>query len=82
MKDAKPIFDLATRYRLEVRGRVDVDWLQSFHGSAEIIVVGAGQLGDITVLDVTSDQSGIVGLVRRLHGLGITIQQFQIMQSS
>jgi len=31
------------------------------------------------VLHVHTDQSGIVGLVRRLHGLGITIQQFQII---
>jgi hypothetical protein len=33
-------------------------------------------MGDITVLNVHTDQSGIVGLVRRLHGLGMTIQQF------
>ena len=82
MKYAKPIFDPATHYRIEVRGRVDVEWLQDFHGSAKIIVDEVGCLDDITVLDVNTDQSGIVGLVRRLHGLGMTIQQLQIIQSS
>ena len=81
MNDAKPIFDPATHYRIEVRGRVDVEWLQSFHSSAEIIDDETKQLEDITVLDVRTDQAGIVGLVRRLHGLGITIQQLQVIQA-
>ena len=80
MKNAQPIFDPATHYRIEVRGRVDVEWLQSFDGSAEIIVDETRQMEDITVLNVHTDQAGIVGLVRRLHGLGMTIQQFQIIQ--
>jgi hypothetical protein len=36
---------------------------------------------DITVLTMHTDQSGIVGLVRRLHGLGMTILQLQIVLS-
>jgi hypothetical protein len=36
---------------------------------------------DITVLKVHTDQSGMVGLVRRLHGLGMTILQLQIVLS-
>ncbi len=76
------MFDTATHYRIEVRGRVDVDWLQSFDSSAKVIADETSQLEDITVLDVNTDQSGIVGLVRRLHGLGMTIQRFQIIQSS
>ncbi len=79
MKNTHPIFDLATRYRLEVRGRVDVEWLQSFDGSAEISVDQTRQMEDITLIDVHTDQSGIVGLVRRLHGLGMTILQLQII---
>jgi hypothetical protein len=79
MNNAKPIFDRATHYRIEIRGRVDVEWLQGFSSPAEIIVAGAGQADDVTVLDVKTDQAGIVGLVRRLHGLGMTIQQFRIM---
>ncbi len=81
LNNAQPIFDPATHYRIEVRGRVDVDWLQSFDSSAEINVYETRQMEDITVLDVNTDQSGIVGLVRRLHGLGMTILQFQIVSN-
>lgn len=79
MNNAGPIFDPATHYRIEVRGRVDVEWLQSFDSSAEISVDETGQKEEITVLNVHTDQSGIVGLVRRLHGLGMTILQLQII---
>src|SRR5262245_46352293 len=79
MNNAQPIFDSATHYRIEVQGRVDVEWLQSFDSSAEIIVDAIRQMEAITVLDMHTDQSGIVGLVRRLHGVGITILQFQIV---
>jgi hypothetical protein len=76
---AQPLFDSATHYRIEVQGRVDVEWLQRFDSSAEIIVDATRQMEDITVLDMHTDQSGIVGLVRRLHGLGMTILQLQII---
>jgi hypothetical protein len=75
----QPIFDPATHYRVDVQGPVDVEWLQSFDGSAEISVDETGQMEDITVLNVHTDQAGIVGLVRRLHGLGMTILQIQIV---
>ena len=79
MNNAQPIFDSATYYHIEVRGRVDVDWLQSFDSSAEISVDETRQMEDITVLTMHTDQSGMVGLVRRLHGLGMTILQLQIL---
>ena len=79
MNNEQPIFDSATHYRIEVRGRVDVEWLQSFDGSAEISVDETRQMEDITVLKMHTDQAGIVGLVRRLHGLGMTILQLQIV---
>ena len=79
MNNAQPLFDPATRYRIEVRGRVDVEWLQSFDSSVEINVDETRQMEEFTVLNVHTDQSGIVGLVRRLHGLGMTILQVQIV---
>ena len=79
MHNVQPLFDPATPYRIDVRGRVDVDWLQSFDGSAEISVDETRQLETITVLHVHTDQAGIVGLVRRLHGLGMTILQLQVV---
>jgi hypothetical protein len=80
MKNAQPLFDSATHYRIELQGPVDVEWLQSFDSSVEITVDEARQMEEVTVLNVHTDQSGIVGLVRRLHGLGMTIQQFQIIR--
>ena len=79
MNKAQPLFDPATHYRIEVRGRVNAEWLQSFDSSVEIIFEESGQMEDITVLDIHADQAGIVGLVRRLHGLGMTIQQFRVI---
>ncbi len=79
MNDAQPLFDSTTHYRIEVRGRVDVEWLQSFDSSVEILLDEAREMEETTVLSVHTDQSGIVGLVRRLHGLGMTIQQLEIV---
>ena len=80
MKNTTPIFDPATHYRIELHGHIDVEWLQCFDSSTEISIDETGKMEeDVTVLNVHTDQSGIVGLVRRLHGLGITIQQLQIV---
>jgi hypothetical protein len=58
---------------------VDPEWLQSFDSSTEILVDGTAQTEDSTVFKVHTDQSGIVGLLRRLHGLGLTILQLQLI---
>jgi len=79
MNNTNPMFDPATHYQIEVRGPVDVEWLQRFDSSAEITIDTTGQMGDLNVLNVYADQAGMVGLVRRLHGLGITILQLQIV---
>ena len=79
MNNVQPIFNSSTHYRIEVRGQVDTEWLQSFDSSAEISVDETQHMEDITVLKMHTDQSGIVGLVRRLHGLGMTILQLQIV---
>ena len=81
MNDAQPLFDSATHYRIELQGRVDVDWLQNFDCSAHISVAETGQMENLRLLDVHTDQSGMVGLVRRLHGLGITILRVQVVLS-
>ena len=80
MKNPQPIFDPATHYRIEMQGQVDVKWLKRFDSSAEIIVDKSKMTENTIVLDVNTDQAGIVGLVRRLHGLGITILQVQVVK--
>ena len=79
MDNAEPIFDPGAHYRIEVQGRVDVEWLQSFGGSAESIVDEFTQMEENKVLYINADQSAIAGLVRRLHGRGLTILQFQMI---
>jgi hypothetical protein len=80
MKNPQPIFDPATHYRIEMQGQVDVKWLKRFDSSAEIIDDKSKITENTIVLDVNTDQAGIVGLVRRLHGLGITILQVQVVK--
>ncbi len=79
MKNCQPLFNSGTHYQIEVQGRVDVEWLQSFDCTADIMIDETGQNEDITILKVQTDQSGLVGLLRKLHGLGMTIQQLQII---
>lgn len=79
MNNAKPIFDPDTQYRITIQGRVDADWLNSFDSGMKISLVQAALEEEITMLDVVTDQSGIVGLVRRLHGLGLTILELQVL---
>ena len=79
MKNTQPIFNSATRYQIELQGQVDVEWLQSFDDHVEIIIDEANRMDNTCVLEVHTDQSGIVGLVRRMHGLGMTILQVQII---
>jgi len=73
------MFDPATLYEIEVRGQVDVGWLLSFDSSVELIADASRQREGLTVLTVITDQSGVVGLLRILHGLGVTILQLRIM---
>ncbi len=62
-----------------MRGRVNGEWLQGFDSSADSKDCETRQMEDITVLNVKTDQAGMVGVVRRLHGLGITILQLEIV---
>jgi hypothetical protein len=79
MDHAQPIFDLATGYLIEVGGRIDVEWLQSFVDSTEIVNDERAKLKDRTSINVHTDQSGVVGLIRRFHGLGLTILKVELV---
>ena len=70
MKNMQPIFDPTTHYQIELKGRVDEEWLQSFNSSLEISADASKQQEDATVLIVSTDQAGMIGLLRSLHGLG------------
>ncbi len=60
-------------YRIKVQGPVDahiVDWLGpvTIHSTEK-----AGDESVTTLLGIVADQAGIVGLIRRLHGMGVIL---------
>jgi hypothetical protein len=60
-------------YEITVRSEIDVSWLTSF-GEVDIqteIIAGGGHQS--TLLKIVTDQAGLVGLIRRLHGLGVVL---------
>jgi hypothetical protein len=65
------------RYEIKIHGQADASWLGWF-GEAE---VHAEMLVDdnlvTTFSDVVLDQAGLVGLIRRLHGLGVVLMSIR-----
>jgi hypothetical protein len=60
-------------YEITVRGEIDVSWLTGFGEvdvQTEIIAGGEHQS---KLFKIVMDQAGLVGLIRRLHGLGIVL---------
>ena len=60
-------------YEIKVFGQLEGSWLGSF-GEAETHTEILGDKSKVTTIsNVIMDQAGLVGLVRRLHGLGIVL---------
>jgi len=61
------------RYEIKICGQLDDSWLGWF-GGAKSNVETLDDNGQVTTFsDVVMDQAGLVGLIRRLHGLGIVL---------
>jgi len=61
------------RYEIKVYGQPDDSWLGWF-GEAKVHTEDLADNSQVTTFsDVVMDQSGLVGLIRRLHGLGIVL---------
>lgn len=61
------------RYEIKIHGQPDDSWLGWF-GEAEVhteILTDDSQV--TTFSNIFMDQAGLVGLIRRLHGLGIVL---------
>jgi hypothetical protein len=61
------------RYEIKIQGQPDDAWLGWF---GEAAVHAASLIDDTqvtTFANVVMDQAGLVGLIRRLHGLGIVL---------
>ena len=60
-------------YEIQIYGQPDESWLGWF-GEAKAHVELLADNNQVTTLsDVVMDQAGLVGLIRRLHGLGIVL---------
>jgi len=60
-------------YEIKVYGQLDDSWLGWF-GKAKVQVETLADDNQATTFsDVVMDQAGLVGLIRRLHGLGIVL---------
>ena len=57
-------------YRIEVQGRVDVYGLNEA-GPLQVFLLRADEAS--TVFEVRTDQSGLIGLLRHLHGRGAVL---------
>ena len=61
------------KYEIKVNGQLDESWLGWF-GEANVHVETLVDNDQVTTFsNVVMDQAGLVGLVRRLHGLGIVL---------
>lgn len=60
-------------YEIMVRGEIDISWLTDFgevDGQPEVI---KGEGYQSTLFTFGTDQAGLVGVIRRLHGLGVVL---------
>jgi hypothetical protein len=65
--------DSENMYEITVRGEIDSSWLTGFgkmDGRPEMI---KGEGHQSTLFKIGTDQAGLVGLIRRLHGLGVVL---------
>jgi hypothetical protein len=68
--------DLYT-YQLQIRGQVEAADIQSISPPG-LVLEPAGEAR--TLLTFTTDQSGLVGLIRHLHGLGFVLLSIQCQE--
>ena len=61
------------KYEIKIHGQLDDSW-QGWFGEAKAHAeVLDGEIQVTTFSNVIMDQAGLVGLIRRLHGLGIVL---------
>jgi hypothetical protein len=60
-------------YEIKVYGQLDSSWMGWF-GEATVQVETLPDNSQVTTFsEVVMDQAGLVGLIRRLHGLGVVL---------
>ena len=61
------------RYEIKIYGQPDDSWLSWFGAATVQAEILADNSQVTTFSNVVMDQAGLVGLIRRLHGLGIVL---------
>lgn len=61
------------KYAIQVYGQLDGSWLSCFENAKVRVETLADNTQATTFSDVVMDQAALVGLIRRLHGLGIVL---------
>ena len=67
------------RYEIKVYGQPDDSWLNWFRVAKVYAEILDDNRQVTTVSDVVMDQAGLVGLIRRLHGLGIVLISIRLV---
>ena len=60
-------------YEIKVYGQLDDSWLDWFGEAKAHAEILADNSQVTTISNIIMDQAGLVGLIRRLHGLGIVL---------
>ncbi len=66
------------QYEIKIHGQPDDAWLGWFEGAEVHAEILADDTQVTTFSNVIMDQAGLVGLIRRLHGLGIVLISIQV----
>jgi hypothetical protein len=61
------------RYEITISGQPDASWLGWFGDAKAHVEMMADSNSMTTFSNVFMDQAGLVGLIRRLHGIGIVL---------
>jgi len=67
------------RYEIKVYGQLDDSWLDWFGEAKAHAEILDNNSQATTFSDVVMDQAGLVGLIRRLHGLGIVLISIRLV---
>jgi hypothetical protein len=71
-----PSLNSQNNYEIRIYGQADDSWLGWF-GKAEVRSEFIDDTQVTTFSNISMDQAGLVGLIRRLHGLGIVLISIQ-----
>ena len=66
-------------YEIRIYGQLDESWLNWFGETKAQVETLADDNEITTISNVVMDQAGLVGLIRRLHGLGIVLLSVRLV---